>query len=215
MGEDYSIIETKQMPNQEKLEGIIRLDNLVEDFAPKVVENELGKEKLQELRKTWENQSESISAEASDQEKYEIAYRNFIKKWVTANNLMRRYDGEDGTAKYMVAAIEGWKKQYSNTSLMLRIMRTISPKTAFHKLAKQLAYSLQVFSPFTVTNLDEKQMTLSVNPCKITELPMGNDFCVMACQNIIPVWLDAQFRVKMVSHRKGTDCTVDFAPYDK
>ena len=150
--------------------------------------------------------------EASDEDKYEVAYRNFLIKWVTANNLMRKYEGEAGTSKYMVAAIAGWKKQYSNTSLMLRIMGAISSKIAFQKLARGLAYSLQVFSPFTVTNLEEKKMTLSVNPCKITGLPMGNDFCVMACQNIIPVWLGAQFKVKMVSHRKGQTASSTLHP---
>ena len=170
------MIEIKQMPYQEKLEGVIRLDILVGDFAPRVVENELGKEKLQELRKIWESQSESISAEASDQEKYEIAYRNLVKKWVTANNLMRKYDGEDGTSKFMKAAIAGWKNQYSHTSLLLRIMWGLSPKTAFLNLAKRLAYSLQVFSPFTVTELNEKRMILSMNPCKIAGLPSRQRF---------------------------------------
>ena len=207
--------EIKQMPYREKLEGVIRLDILVGDFAPRVVEKELGKEKLQELRKIWENQSESISAEASDQEKYEIAYRNLVKKWVTANNLMRKYEGEVGTSKFMNAAIAGWKNQYSHTSLLLRIMWGLSPKTAFQKLARRLAYSLQVFSPFTVTELNEKRMNLTMNPCKIIGLPTGNDFCVMACQNIIPSWLEAQFNVKMDSHRQGADCSVTIEPFNK
>lgn len=209
------MVEIGQMPYREKLEGILRLDKLVEDFAPHVVKTELGKEKLQELRAIWEAQSEPIPAESSDQEKYEIAYRNFLKKWVAANNLMKKYQGEAGTSKYMKAAIEGWKKQYTPIALELKILWGLSPKTAFQKLANRLAYSLQVFSPFVVTELNENQLTLSVTPCKITGLPMGNDFCVMACQNIIPAWLQAQFNVKMSSHRKGTDCTVVFKPFDK
>jgi hypothetical protein len=207
--------ETRQMPYREKLEGIIRLDKLVGAFAPRVVEEELGKEKLQELQTSWETQTESIPAEASEQEKYEIAYRNFLKKWVAANKLMRKYKGEFGTSKYMNAAIAEWKKQHSHTSLTLKIMWRISPETAFQKLAKRLAYSLQMFSPFTVTELDEKRMTLSVNPCKIAGLPTGDDFCVMACQNIIPSWLEAQFNVKMNSNRQGTGCTVTFEPFGK
>ena len=209
------MVEIKQMPYREKLEGVIRLDILLGDFAPRVVENELGKEKLVELRKIWENQAESISTEASDQEKYEIAYRNFLKKWVTAKNFMREYEGEAGTSKFMKAAIAGWKNQYSHTSLLLRIMWGLSPKTAFQKLAKSLAYSLQVFSTFTVTELNEKRMTLSANPCKIAGLPTGNDFCVMACQNIIPSWLEAQFNMKMSPHRQGTDCTVIFERFNE
>ncbi len=207
------MVEIKQMPYREKLEGILRLDRLVEDFAPHVVTTELGKDKLQELRAIWAAQSEPIPAESSDQEKYEKAYRNFLKKWVAANNLMKKYQGEAGTSKYLKAAIEGWKKQYASTAFELKLVWGLSPKTAFHKLANRLAYSLQVFSPFGVTELDEKHMTLSVAPCKITGLPMGNDFCVMACQNIIPAWLQAQFNVKMSSFRQGTNCTVFFEPF--
>ncbi len=207
------MIEVKQMPYREKLEGIIRLDMLVEDFAPRVVNQALGKEKVQELKAIWQTQSEPTSTEASDREKYEIAYRNFLKKWVTANDLMKKYDGDTGTSKYMKAAIDGWRKQYGRSSLMLKIMWKLSPKTAFQKLATQLAYSLQVFSPFTTTELKENRMTLAVNPCKIAGLPMGNDFCVMACQNIIPSWLEAQFNVKMNSQKQGTDCTVSFEPF--
>ncbi len=209
------MVEIDQMPYREKLEGILRLDKLVEDFAPHVVKKELGKEKLQELRAIWEAQSEPIPADSSDQEKYEKAYINFLKKWVAANNLMKKYQGEAGTSKYMKAAIDGWKRQYAPTAIELKILWGVSPKTAFRKLAKRLAYSLQVFSPFEVTELDENQMTLSVNPCKITSVPMGNDFCVMACQNIIPAWLQAQFNVKMSSHRQGTNCTVLFKPFNK
>jgi hypothetical protein len=209
------MIETKQMPCGEKLEGILRLDKLVGNFAPRVVKEELGEEKLQELQNIWKTQSEPTPTEASDKDKYEIAYRNLIMKWVTANNLMGKYDGEDGTSKYMKAAIAGWKKQYNRTSPILKTIWGLSPKTGFQRLTKQLAYSLQVFSPLTVTESTEKQMTLSMSPCKIVGLPNGSDFCVMACQNIIPAWLGEQFSVKMISHRKGTDCTVTFAPFDK
>ncbi len=209
------MIVTNQMPSKEKLEAIERLDNLVEDFAPKVVKEVLGLEKVQELRNTWATQFEHIPIEASDQEKYEIAYRNFLKKWVAANNLMDKYEGEVGTSKYLKAAITGWKKQYSSNSFFLKTIWGLSPKIAFHKLASQLAYALQVFSPFTVTELTETRMTLSVDPCKIAETPEGSNFCVMACQNIIPSWLESEFNVKMRHNRQGKTCTVTFEPFSK
>ncbi len=207
------MIEVKQMPFREKLLGINRLDKLVEDFAPKVVKTELGDKKLEELQNIWKMDLEPVSAEASDEEKYEVAYKNFLLKWVSANVIMRKYDGEDGTAKYMRAAIEGWRKQYSRPSLKLRILWVLSPKLAFRNLAKKLAYQLQIFSPFMVTEFNEKQLALSVKPCKILGEPDGNDFCVMACQNIIPSWLESQFNVKMSHNRVGTNCAVTFEPF--
>jgi len=209
------MIVTKQMPSKEKLEAVERLDRLVEDFAPKVVKEVLGVEKLQELRNTWATQSEHILSEASDQEKYEIAYRNFLKKWVSANNLMEKYEGEVGTSKYLTAAIAGWKKQYSGNSFLLKTIWGLSPKIAFHKLASQLSYALQVFSPFTVSELTETRMTLTVDPCKIAETPEGSNFCVMACQNIIPSWLESEFDVKMRHNWQGKRCIVTFEPFNK
>ena len=207
------MIELKQMPYREKLQDVKRLDKLVEEFASTVVKNELGEKKLAELQNIWEMDFESVSAKASEEEKYEVAYKNFILRWVSANNIMRKYDGEHGTAKYMQAAIEAWKRQYSLESFLLKIDWRLSPKSAFKSLAKKLAYRLQVFSPFTVTELDQRQMTLAVNPCKILGVPDGIDFCVMACQNIIPSWLEAQFNVKMIHNREGMNCTMTFAPF--
>ncbi len=201
------------MPYREKLLGINRMDKLVEDFAPRVVKEELGEKKLDELLNIWKMDLETVSAEASEEEKYETAYKNFLLKWVSANQIMRKYDGEDGTAKYMRAAIEGWKKQYSRPSTVLRILWMLSPKLAFKNLAKRLSYQLQVFSPFTITEFNERQMTLAVKPCKILGVPDGNDFCVMACQNIVPSWLESQFNVKMSHNRVGTDCVVTFEPF--
>jgi hypothetical protein len=44
-------------------------------------------------------------------------------------------------------------------------------------------------------------------------MPEGPDFCSMACQNIIPVWLSKQFNIKMNPTRHGADCRVVFEPF--
>ena len=207
------MVEIKEMPYQEKYDEILKYIDVTESFAIPLVKEELGKEKVKELQDLWKKESEPIPECASNKERYEIAYSNFMRNWVSAHNFMRENLGEYGVKKFMSAAIEGWKRRYSSDALLLKIVGSVTRKTAFHTLAKELAYKLQVFSPFVVSELDGNHMILTVHPCKIPEMPEGPDFCSMACQNIIPVWLSKQFNINMNSTKHGADCRVVFEPF--
>ncbi len=207
------MVEVKQMPFAEKLAGILSYEALLEGFASRLVKDELGKEKLNELQDIWKKESDQIPKVGTDQERYEKAYRSFVRNWVSANALMGKYQGEAGTTKFMRAAIAGWKSKHARSAFALKFVESISRKAAFHSLAKELAYQLQMFSPFIVSELSENRLALKVAPCKILEVDGKSDFCVMACQNIIPAWLEAQFNVKMSSKRDGANCTVNFAMF--
>ncbi len=208
------MIEIEEMPFAEKYESVLSLKRLLEGFAPKLVHEEFGKERVDELREIWKNESLSIPENSTDKEKYEIAYKNFLQMWVSANNFMGKYQGEDGTNKFMHAAILGWKRKYSRSAFYLKVVGGLSQKTAFRILAKRLAYQLQVFSPYTVSELNDRRMVLEVTPCKIAETRGHSDFCLMACKNIIPAWLEAAFKIKMNSNqRQENNCTVTFAPF--
>jgi hypothetical protein len=206
--------EYREMPYEEKLAGLLSYMKMVEDFAPHLVKNELGEERLLELQKLWKQGTESIPTEASIKDRYEIVYKNFLLKWVTANKFMDKYQGEFGTAKYMQAAILAWKKKYAREAFALKTVGGISRKTAFEILAKRFAYQLQAFSPFKVAELSKNRMVLDVTPCKIIMDQNGNDFCIMACRNIIPSWLETEFNIKMNSTRQGTNCSVIFEPFN-
>ena len=208
------MIEFPEMPYNKKFEGIQRMQRLVENFAPRLVKNELGDEKLNELQKIWREESEQIPPKSTDKDKYEIAYKNFLQSWVSANRFMEKHEGEDGVNKFMRAAIDAWKLQYSNQALLIKVFGRISSKNAFKMLATRLAYQLQVFSPYTVSELTDDKMILDIAPCKIIGTRIRNDFCLMACQNIIPAWLEAQFNVKMNLNPQGGNCTATFTPFN-
>jgi hypothetical protein len=207
------MVSVKEMPYQEKYDEILKYMDVTKGFAIPLVKEELGKAKVKELQDLWKKESEPIPEGASDKERYEIAYRNFMRNWVSAHNFMRENLGEHGVKKFMSAAIEGWKRRYSSDALLLKIVGSVTRKTAFQTLAKKLAYKLQVFSPFIVSELDGNHMILTVHPCKIPEMPEGPAFCSMACQNIIPIWLSKQFNIKMNPTRHGADCRVVFEPF--
>ena len=207
------MVQVKEMPYREKFDETLGYMNILEDFAPRLVKEELGKEKVDELRNIWKKETEPIPDDATDKERYEIAFRNFMQNWVSAHNFMDEHQGEVGHTKFMHAAIAGWRKRYSRYALLVKIPESVSRKTAFRILAKRLAYKLQVFSPFSVSELNGNRMILTVNPCNILEKRGRSDFCSLACQNIIPVWLAKQFNIKMNPTRKGADCTVTFEPF--
>ncbi len=203
----------KDMPNKERYEGVLEYKKVLESFAPQLVNSELGREKMNELFDKWKKESEPIPIDSSDETKYEIAYRNFLQNWVTANRLMTENHGDEGTNKFMKAAIKGWKQKHAATATKLRLMGGISSSTAFKALATQLGYHLQIFSPFTVSELNEDHMVLNIAKCKILDTRKRNDFCLMACQNIIPSWLEEQFNVKMDLRPQGSSCTATFTPF--
>jgi len=203
------MFELKEMPFQEKFDGILGYTKLVENFAQKLAK-ELGELRTSELQSLWKQGTETIPVDASDKDRYEIAYRNFMWTWVSANKFMESHQGEVGTKRYMQAAILAWKKKYSFEAFPLKILEGISRKTAFKILTRRLAYELQAFSPYTVTELNENRMVLNVAPCKILMDKNGNSFCSMACQNIIPSWLEAQFNVKMDQKRQEQNCSIVF-----
>ena len=209
------MIAIKEMTYSEKLESITSYIKLTEDFALQLVRKELGRAKADELLSKWKNDSQPVPRDGSDKEKYEVAYKNFMRNWVSANNLMEKYQGEDGGSKFMKAAISAYKQKHAGSARTLRIVGGISSKAAFKSLASRLAYDLQVFSPLLISEIGDSRMVVEAAPCKILETQVGNDFCRMACRNIIPVWLEEQFNVKMTQERKDESCSIMFEPFKK
>lgn len=207
------MVDVKEMPYDEKYHGILDLIDLVKGFAPKFVKEELGEVEADKLLKRWEEESEPIPSKASFQEKYEIAHRNFLRNWITALNFVAE-NPEASTDKYMQVAINAWDRKYSSSSLGMKIFRGLSSReAAFEAVAKRLTYSLQIFGSFTVSELNQNRMVFAITPCKIRVVRGCDDFCLAACQNIIPAWLNKQFNVKMNHRRDGNNCSITFEPF--
>jgi hypothetical protein len=206
------MIEIKKMTFNEKLRNIQKYEKNIRSYTLSLVKDKLGKEKLEELETLWKNNSQPIPTDAKDEEKYEVAYKNYLQTYVIGEHFMAKHQGDFGVAEFNRAAIKSMRKTGATPSNVLaKTMMTITPKTSFETIAKELAYRLQVFSPFTVDQLNESQMVLKLTPCKIAS--NSRDFCNVACQNVIRVWLEAQFNMKMVSTIQGTNCTVKIAPF--
>ena len=148
----FVMVQVEEMPYREKSDSVRDLVKILEGFAPHLVKQELGEAKLAELRSLWKQESEQIPDGASDKDRYEIAYGNFIQNWVTVHTFMVKNLGEIGGRKFVEAAIDGWRKRYSANDLSLRFIGSISRKTAFKLLASGLPISCRYLARFPLSN---------------------------------------------------------------
>ena len=91
-------------------------------------------------------------------------------------------------------------------------MRVLAPGIAFRTFARQMAYALQVFTPFEVTELTARRMEIAIPRCKALDAPECEDFCLAGCQRIFPSWMREQFEVNFAPIRHDHSCTITLTP---
>lgn len=207
------MVEVKQMPYEEKYNSVLSYMKMLQGFVLSLVNEDLGDQKLEELKRIWQEELKPVPEDASYDEKYEIAYGNWTRNWQSSYSFVLKNMGQGGAEKFKLANVEGLKRKNSSPALlMLNFMRAISPGTAFKTLAKQMTYQLQVFSPFSVSELASHRLVIDISHCKCLDYPGNEDFCLVGCQAVFPVWMKEQLKVKMTTNRQGKSCTVTLTP---
>ena len=205
------MVTVKEMSLEKKRESVESLQVLLEDFALPLVGQELGSDAARELVGLWRDRARHVSADASPEEKYDITYLNWERNWQTAYDYVSRRLGEAGQQKFERAAVDAWKRRSGGLSLyFLRAMRAIAGGFAFTTFAKQMAYELQAFTPFTVTELTGTRMVATIPRCKMLDATDCEDACLVGCQRIYPAWMREQFQVDYRPERTDHSCTVTF-----
>ena len=207
------MVKVKEMPYSEKYANVLDTIKLDEAFVPAFLQKHLGDQAVAELQSIWREGIKPIPEDASDEEKYEAAYSNFI--WIAKSNLsfVRRQMGEDGIEKLKHAEVEALKKENASPALLiLKLVRAISPGSAFTMTAKQIAYQMQWITPFSADELTRNRAVFSIPSCKILDFPDIDDICVIGCQSIYPAWFAEQFGVEMKFERQGNSCTCTVTP---
>ena len=205
--------KVKEMPYSEKYAMVIDSLKSEETFTLPYVQKHLGEQAMAELKKTWQDGFKPIEEGASFEEKYEVAYGNWIWSGKSTFSFIRRQLGEDGLDHYNRATVEALKrKNASPVLLLLRLVRAISPGSAFKMTAKQMAYQLQWLTPFSVSELTRHKLVLYLPRCKILDFPDTEDICVIGCQSMYRMWLADQFKVRMEAEVQGNSCTLTLTP---
>jgi hypothetical protein len=208
------MIPIKEMPYNEKY--AIMLDNINHTFIPSFVQKYIGDQAVVELQSIWEEGIKPIPEDASFEEKYELAYENWI--WMSKSSItfIRKQLGEDSIEQFKRAEADALKrKNASSALLLLKLIRAFSPSTAFKMIANKFTYQLQWITPFSVSEMTRHRVVYDIPRCKILDYPDSEDLCVIGCQGGFPMWAAEQFRVKMAFERQGNRCIATLTPLDK
>ena len=77
------MVKIKEMPYSEKLASVLDSIKLEESFIPSFVRKSLSEKSVDRIREIWSEGIRPIPEDASNEEKYEIAYSNWI--WMGSN----------------------------------------------------------------------------------------------------------------------------------
>lgn len=205
--------KAKEMPYGEKYAIVLDYMKLLDRFVLPLVKENLGEQGVVELQGIWQKGLNPIPDDATYEEKYELAFGNWIQKWGSAFTFIRDQLGKKGVQKFERADVEALKRKSSGLALiLLKVMRALSPKFAFQTFAKQMAYQMQVFSSYSVSELTGRRLVLTLPHCKILDFTGGEDACLVGCQTVYPMWLSEQSKVNMKTERQGKSCTVTLTP---
>jgi len=209
------MVRVKEMPQSEKY--AIMLDQTKPDvLIVPFIRKHLSDQALVELQKIWQKGVKSVPDDASDEEKYEIAYSNFI--WRAKSNLsfIRRHLGEDGIEQFKLAEVEELKRKNASPALfILGLVRAISPGFAFTMTAKKMAYQFQWITPASLVELTRNIAVFKIPRCKILDFQDSEDLCLIGCQSVYPMWVAEQFKVGMKFEPQGHSCTCVLTRLDK
>jgi hypothetical protein len=201
----------KEMPYSEKYTIIVA--NMNDTFVPSFVQKHLGDQAVAELQRIWGEGIKPVAEGASFEEKYEMAYGNWV--WMAKSSVafIREQLGEDGIEQFKRAEVEALKRKSASPALfLLRLVRALSPNTAFKMIANKFTYQLQWITPFSVSEMTQYRVVYDIPRCKILDYPDSEDLCVIGCQSAYPTWVAEQFKVKMEFGRQGNSCKCTLTP---
>ncbi len=207
------MIQIKEMPYSEKYAKTIDNLKFEETFVLNFVQKHLGGQAAAEIKKTWQEGYKSIPETASFEEKYEIAFSNWIWELKNTYSFYRKRMGEEGIKKSERAYVEALKRKNASPALLvLKLVRLFSPGTAFTMTSKQMGYQCQWLSPGTVSELTRHRTVFNFPRCKVLDYPDTEDICLIGCKNTQAMWVAEQFMVAMKFDRQGNSCTLTLTP---
>ena len=168
--EKYTIVQNHNRQNYIEHEALV----------PAFIEKHLGKPAVADFQKVCQEGVKPIPEEASPQEKYEIAYSNWIWMGRCAFGFIRERMGEEGIKQFVRAEVDALKHENASPALlMLKLVRAISPGLAFTMVAKQTTYKLQWLSPYSVPELTRHRTVFDIPRCKILDFSDSDDLCLI------------------------------------
>lgn len=203
------MVELKEMPYSEKYNNMLDNMRVFNAFVPPFVQQHLGDQAVVELQRIWREGFKPIPEDAPFEEKYEIAYGNYIWQGQNSVSFIRERLGEEGIEQFKRAGVEALKRKNAGPALfLLRLVRALSPGSAFTMIAKQTSSQLQWMTPYSISELNRDKAVVNIPRCKILDFPNTDEFCLVGCQIMYPMFMAEQFKVRMKPERQGNSCTI-------
>ncbi len=173
------MVKVREMPYSEKYINV--QDSIKhEALVPVFIEKHLGKAAVADFQKVCQERIKPIPEEALPQEKYEIAYSNWMWTGKCAFGFIRERMGEEGMKQFVRVDIEALKHENASPALLiLKLIRLISPGLAFSMFSKQTTYKLQWLSPYSVPEMNRNKVIFDIPQCKILDFPDSDDVCLI------------------------------------
>lgn len=169
--------KVKEMPYEEKYRMVIDNIKYHESSVIPLVGEVFGDQAMTELKKMSQEGIQPISDEASFEEKYEIAYSNWVWTGKSVYKLIRGKMGEEGIKKFERPNVELRKRENASPALfLLGLIRLFSPTLAFNMTVRKMAYQLQWLSPSS-SELTDNRLVINIPHCKIWDFPETEDMC--------------------------------------
>ena len=205
--------KVKEMPYEEKFAMVIDDMKLNEAVFLHWVQKHLGDQAVAEFKKTYQEVTKPIPEEASNKEKYDIAYGNWIWLGKSVYSFTRKKMGEEGIKTLERAQVEALKQKNANPALfLLGFIRIFSPGLAFTMTARKMAYQLQWVDPSLAFELSQHKAVFNMPSCKILGFPETEDICLIGCQRVYSTWEAEQFKMQSEYKRQGNSCTCTKTP---
>jgi hypothetical protein len=203
------MVELKEMPYSEKYTNILDNMRIFDTFVPLLVQKHLGDQAVVELQRIWREGFKPIPEDAPFEEKYEIAYGNYIWQGQNSFSFTREKLGEEGIEQFKRVCIEALKRKNAGpASAFLKLVRALSPGLAFTMMARQMSYWLQWLTPYSISELTRDKAVVNIPRCKVLDFHNSDDMCVIGCQIIYPMFMAEQFKVRMKPERQENSCTI-------
>lgn len=161
----------KVMPSSEKYANVLK-DMKRFEFVPGFIKEHLGEEAVAEYQSLCNSATQPIPEEASIEERFDIAYKNWLATSATAFAFVRERTSDEGLEQFLDADVDSFKRSVPRPVMaMMNVIRAILPQAAFNMMAKQNAYLMQWMLPGCETDIAKGRMTVKVARCPIADYP--------------------------------------------
>jgi hypothetical protein len=207
------MVELKKMSSNEKFNRLCDTMEMEREFIIPFVSMNLGRHALEDLHAIWSQGVNMIPDNTPYEDRYEIAYGNWVRMAKNSYNFIRERMGDVGIKQFERAHIDALKKKNAGLSMaLLKIMRSVSSGTAFTFIARQILYEIQWFTPYSLMELSPDTARIDIENCKILDFPDTNDLCLIGCQRSYPKWVANQLGVMMKYSRQNAGCICTLTP---